>query len=984
MFHSALLLTLCLLGTAAPALRAACVAPIELDANSTQNQIQLNWRPIWPQAAWTISSSEEPGFADSLVLATVQMPAWTWNLLPGERQRFFRVVPATGELPVATTIESFEWMPGLQSWAQEDLAPAGWEQDITQSVDGSASLHLFGNTVKAQALAGAALSLDEVWRVSAQVVGVADRQMVGVADSANVMWYVLWGSRGGYNDTPGQSGQEEVSCYQGWFPENQWVEALLPVGQDWVGKYGYLPRLCHVVWANESDDDTGEVWFDDLRRVDPAAAAPLADARWESLGQVGDSLVVRLWNAAHSAELSESWNLGDGRRVTGNSLELRLAAARSHRVTLLTEDPAGRWDLGSLVVPGQAAERRVRLTFGGDVMTARVYENPGGIIETQGVDAIFDSLRADLQGADLAIVNLECPYTTAETEHPTKSITFKSRPENLVGVKNAGVDAVSLANNHVFDWLEAGLQETMDGLTALDLPGTGAGMNSTRARRPVALSANGLAVGVAGFCDRTGNYNNAQPFLEAGLSRPGFAMWSRGDMQTLIPALRDQVDLLVLQVHSGNEYSTQPSGSLALWPEAMGEDRSRLPAMDGPALQAEEGLPVNPELRGLYARELLPDQTERALRHEAVDLGARLVVTHHPHIVQGFEAYHGGLIAHSLGNLVMDLSYQETMPSVLLEVEDDGQALQEAWLKPVFIEGYKPRICRGETAGLLLDHFARISRPFDTWVLRQPGAGQAWIALDTTSLVFAEQSYQGSLPLELRSGWYTSPPVLLDGEGELAGLLSTAAATGLQIRLGRNQCWWGNMEDEGAGIWDINSAQEGFVGDVARRGERSLRLADAGTTVYTYYTVRAPLDLESEWSLCGWTRSQNATSTNLQARYYATRTSDLLSAVNTASVAGTQDWTWTWLDLNPPAETNFYQFRLALQAPTAGATAWFDDVTLVEWDSWQDLTAQQTLPVRTPNDLQWVQVRLPAATTTVPLQWSRKVCQNPPGEQAAR
>jgi hypothetical protein len=390
---------------------------------------------------------------------------------------------------------------------------------------------------------------------------------------------------------------------------------------------------------------------------------------------------------------------------------------------------------------------------------------------------------------------------------------------------------------------------------------------------------------------------------------------------------------------------------------------------------------VDPDRHGLFARELLPDQTERALRHEAVDLGARLVITHHPHIVQGFEAYHGGLIAHSLGNLVMDLSYQETMPSVLLEVEDDGTALQEAWLAPVFIENYKPRRCRGETAALLLDHFGRISRPFDTWVLRQPGAEKAWIALDTTSLQFTEQTLQGSLPMELRNGWYCSPPVLLDGEGELASLLTTATVTGLEVRLGRNQCWWGNMEDEGAGIWDINSAQEGFVTDQARRGERSLRLADAGNTVYTYYTVRAPLDLESAWSLCGWVRTETATSTNLQARYYATRTSDLLTSANSGSVAGTQDWTRLWLDLNPPVETNFYQLRLALGAPAGGASAWFDDVAMVEWDAWRPLLSQQSLPLRTPNDLQWVQLRMPAATATLPLQWTRRVCSNPPAAE---
>lgn len=965
--------------------QSACDAPIILKAQLQQNQLQLSWKPGWDQTAWRVVGATRADLADSLLLGTALAPAWTWQMLPGDPHRFFNVRAVDGApLPAEVRIETFEWMPPLESWADQDLAPAAWEQDFFQYAEGAASLHLYGNTVKAQPLGGPVLGFGEIWRVSARVNGVADRQMIGFADSLNVMWYVLWGQRGGYEDTPGQSGQTEVSCYQGWFPEDQWVQVLLPVGQDWQGKYGYLPRVCRVLWANESDSHTGEVWFDDLRRVDPAAAGPAASPLWSSQGQVGDSLQVTLWNAAATPGVAQLWNLGDGRRVTGDNLAVRLLAERAHRVTLLAEDAEGRWDLGSLIVPGGPAPRTVTLAFGGDVMTARNYEAPGGIIETEGVDAIFDSLRAELQSVDLAQVNLECSYTTATTEHPTKSITFKSQPQNLVGVLNAGVDVVSQANNHVFDWLEAGLQETIEGLDALDLPHTGAGMDATRARRPAQLSARGLGVGVAAFCDRTGNYNNAQPFLEAGLSRPGFSMWSRGDMQTIIPALRDEVDLLVLQVHSGNEYSTEPS--LASVPEGvMAEDRGVLPRTDGAALAADEGLSFNPDLRGLSARELLPDQSERALRREAVDLGARLVIAHHPHIVQGLEVYHDGLIAHSLGNLVMDLSYEETMPSLLLEVEDDGQALRSAWLQPVFIENYKPRLCRGETAALLLDHVARVSRPFDTWVLRQPGAERGWVALDTTALQLTEETVQETLPLEARAGWWVSAPWRIAGDGELAQLRLLSAATGAQVRLGRDACWWGNMEDEGAGIWDINSAQEGYVDDVSYRGARSLWQSDTGgNTVYTYHTVRAPIDIAAAWSACGWIRTQNAGSAVLQLRWYATRTSDMSSSTTLPSVNGTQDWTRVWQDLSPPAGTNFYQFRLGLATPALGATAWYDDVSLVEWDAWQAMVAQAALPVRIPNDLQWGQVRVPASAASLVMEWTRRHCVNPPAEISTR
>lgn len=962
--HFLLLALLGLLGPATAHAQSSCDAPILLQARVSQGQVLLNWKPAWDQSAWQVEAATRADFADSLVLGGTLQPAWTWPLQPGETRHFFRVKAVDGPaLPWETPLETFEFMPTLSSWPGEDLAPDGWEQDLSQFVEGGASLHLFGNTVKAQPLGGPRLVEDETWSVAARVSGVADRQMVGFADSVNVMWYVLWGSRGGYADTPGQSGQTEVSCYQGWFPEDQWVEAQLPVGRDWVGKYGYLPRLCQVVWANDCDTQAGEFWVDNLRRLDPLSGAPQADARHELLGQQGDSLVVHAWNPAALEGQTQTWHLGDGRHLEGADLSFRVAAGRSHRVALLAEDATGRWDLASFTVEGAPATRRLTLAFGGDVMTARKYEDAGGIIETQGVDAIFDSLRTALQRPDLALVNLECAYTTAETRHPTKSIAFKSQPQNLTGVVNAGVDGVSLANNHVFDYMEGGLQETLQGLASLGLPGTGAGFTSTDAARPMLLSAGGLGVAVAAFCDRTGNYNNAQPYLDAGLSRPGFRLWSRADMQTLLPPLAQHSDLTVALVHSGNEYSTQPT---------------LLGGGEGAALQAEEGLAVNPEEHPLLARELLPDQSERSLRQEAVDLGARLVITHHPHIVQGFEVWRGGLIAHSLGNLVMELDYQETMPSVLLEVEDDGQALQSAFLQPVFIEAYKPRLCRGETAALLVDHMTRISRPYDTWVLRQPGAEKGWIALDTTAVQFSSSTGTQTVTFELRNGWYQSPPLRVDGEGELAALRLTAAATGMELRVGRDQCWWGNMEDEGALLWDMNSAQELFVSDQALRGARSLRQQESGNTVYTYHTVRAPLDLASSWTALGWMRTDNATGATLQMRYYDTRTSDLLSAVTVGSVSGTNPWTRVWQDLAPPDGTDFYQFRLGLNAPAAGGTVWFDDVSLVEWDAWQPLSGTVPVPLGIPNDVQWVQLRRPGAGADATLEWTRRVCVNPP------
>lgn len=974
-----LLLPLAALLLAAGA-RAACEPqPVLVARSDGPGAVQLGWKAYWQQTAWRVDTALDPAFDAPTTLAVVQQPFYRYQLQAGDAgPRYFRVQAVDGPvLADSTMVEDFEVAADVfSSWPEEDLEPDGWALDGETFHEGAASLRLFGNTVKSQPLGGPPTGLDGAFRVAALSGGVSDRQMVGFADSLNSLWYVLWGERGGYPDSPGQSGQVEVSAYQGWFPENQWAEFLLPVGRDWYGKYGYEPSLCEVVWANDCDDHEGVVWFDALEEVTALAGRrPLLAPQLEELGQAGDSLEVRLSTLPVEEGVSYRWQLGDGRALEGDEVVARLWTGRRHTVVLEAQDGDGGWSTASLEAGGSAAPRRVRLGFVGDVMTARSYEDEGGIIDTRGVDAIFDSVRTALAGVDLLEANLECAYTTSTDRHPTKSIAFKSRPENLAGAVNAGVDFVSLANNHTMDYMVEGLLESVSHVEEAGLAWTGSGLDSRRASRPAWLSHDGLAVGHLAMSDRTGNYNNYQPFLDAGASRPGFLLWDRGGSLALIPPLAAVADVTVLQVHSGNEYSAQPTlATTAVTPGPPDEDQGCLRPTDGAALAADEGLPFNPDREPLlWNRELLPDQSERSIRQEAVDLGADLVITHHPHIVQGFEVHGGGLIAHSLGNFVMDLSYLETMSSVLLEVEVEDGALTEALVRPVFIDRDVPRVARGEVARGILSHLTRLSLPFDTWLLRDPDSETGRIVLDTTAVVLAADDLTAALELENRGDVWISAPTLLAAEGCLTRVQQQGFVFDMEFRVGRNQCWWGDMEDSGASIWDLNSEQEGFDASVAFGGARSLRLAeDGGQTVYTYYTTRGPLDLQADWSLLGMVRTQNAgvaAGAGLQMRYYDTRTGGLLSAETLPTVTGTQDWTLSWLDLDPPAEGDFHQLRLGLTAGAGGGQAWFDDVRLIEWDEWRPLPIAQAVELGFPTDADWVQVRTSQSIDEVGLNY---------------
>jgi poly-gamma-glutamate capsule biosynthesis protein CapA/YwtB (metallophosphatase superfamily) len=84
-----------------------------------------------------------------------------------------------------------------------------------------------------------------------------------------------------------------------------------------------------------------------------------------------------------------------------------------------------------------------------------------------------------------------------------------------------------------------------------------------------------------------------------------------------------------------------------------------------------------------------PSPDDRALQRLAADLGADIVINHHPHVLQGFESYDGKLIAHSLGNFLFDLSYAETFPTMVLTLEIDKKIM--ATLRAGLIDDHVPQ-----------------------------------------------------------------------------------------------------------------------------------------------------------------------------------------------------------------------------------------------------------------------------------------------------
>lgn len=277
-----------------------------------------------------------------------------------------------------------------------------------------------------------------------------------------------------------------------------------------------------------------------------------------------------------------------------------------------------------LTTAGAPPRSVVTISMGGDVMMDR--RVGARLAQTGDFAEPFRGLADRLAAADITVVNLES--TLAELGPPTQGIeSFVADPRVRSGLRLAGVDVVSLANNHSGDYGPQSLLRTIDLLERGGFAVFGAGSDLRRADKPVILVRDGVTVAFVGF-------NAIGETPPAGPGQPGASSLSMPprtgplDQRRLdritrqVAGLADRADVVVVVPHWGTQYTAAPE----------------------------------------------PEQSQvgRAL----LDAGADIVVGGHPHWVQAVERSRDGrLVIHSLGNLVFDMDFSvETMQGVVAEL----------------------------------------------------------------------------------------------------------------------------------------------------------------------------------------------------------------------------------------------------------------------------------------------------------------------------
>jgi poly-gamma-glutamate synthesis protein (capsule biosynthesis protein) len=321
----------------------------------------------------------------------------------------------------------------------------------------------------------------------------------------------------------------------------------------------------------------------------------------------------------------------------------------------------GTWDSGR-------THGRIRICIAGDWAPIRAFEP---LMATDPA-AVYGDLLTPIQTADIKLFNLETPFTRNSDFIVKSGASFKADPAHVKALEIAGVDAVTLANNHIWDCGRKGFDHTLETLSCRKIRWTGAGRNLAVAAAPLVLEKNGLKIGIL-------NFSEGEDLTAATAQTPGVMGWDPALMEDRVKDLRNRVDLVIVIAHCGIEYVPFPPPYVT---------------------QAFQGL---------------------------ADAGADLVVGHHPHVPQGLQIHKNTPIFYSLGNFVFyqstDLLFRKL--GFVLFADLDSQGIAALTMLPYQIHDQGLATLPPRRADEFFSAFKQVSRPLESpW-----GREQAWQAL---------------------------------------------------------------------------------------------------------------------------------------------------------------------------------------------------------------------------------------------------------------
>jgi len=287
----------------------------------------------------------------------------------------------------------------------------------------------------------------------------------------------------------------------------------------------------------------------------------------------------------------------------------------------------------------QVLPAKTTLIAVGDIMLGRTVEEK--IHKYQDYTYPFQETYQVTTTGDVVFGNLEAPLIDGPTV-PAYNMVFRTDPQVTEGLTLGGFNVLSLANNHMKNYGDEGINKTIEQLETSDIKHVGAGSNAAGAREPAIVEVDEIKFGFLAYTDSS--FTPAS--YEATDHRSGSPFMDIEQLIGDINTLKEKIDVIVVSMHAGNEYAPKPT------------------------------------------------QKQIDFAHAAIDNGAALVIGHHPHVLQPMEQYNDGYIIYSLGNFIFDQMWSETTrQGIIAKITFTDELIENVEFIPIKIYDYsQPRI----------------------------------------------------------------------------------------------------------------------------------------------------------------------------------------------------------------------------------------------------------------------------------------------------
>lgn len=300
----------------------------------------------------------------------------------------------------------------------------------------------------------------------------------------------------------------------------------------------------------------------------------------------------------------------------------------------------------------------IRINAVGDIFLGEhpVTLNHGvnSIVKRRGCDFLLSKVRGYLIRADIVCGNLEGIISPKEpNETGIESAIYWGEPGCALALKSVGFNCLFLANNHSAQHGRDALERTCRLLDQVGIKWTGYNPGNPDSPIPAIFDIRGVKLGLLSYCEDQ-QYHLDIPILPIA---------NLENIERDVKKLKRNCDIILISLHWGDEFVDYPS----------------------------------------------PRQIQKA--HDIIDMGVRVILGHHSHVVQGIENYHGGLIAYSLGSFIKDLWPKRLRESFILQIEISKDQVLKYNIIPIFInKEYQPEVLKGTERFSFISRMENISQ----------------------------------------------------------------------------------------------------------------------------------------------------------------------------------------------------------------------------------------------------------------------------------